>query len=159
MKDYMPVGAPMAAKSQKDTKTEIILDKKRFPFPELIGELLFCSNCTRPDITVAVSHMAKYMLTPTVGHWKQAKRILRYLKGTTNFCITCNGKISTDMIMWQDASFADGDDRRSRTGFVVMMCGSVVAWGSKLQSTVALSTVEAEYMAICAAAQEALFLR
>ena len=40
-----------------------------------------------------------------------------------------------------------------------MMCGSVVAWGSKLQSTIALSTEEAEYMAICAAAQEALFLR
>jgi hypothetical protein len=56
------------------------------------------------------------------------------------------------MIMWQVASFADGDDRRSRTGFVAMICGSVVAWGSKPQSTVALSTVEAEYMAICAAA-------
>ena len=64
------------------------------------------------------------------------------------------------MIMWRDASFANGDDMRSRTGFVAMMCGGViVAWGSKLESTIALSTVESEYMAICAAAQEVLFLR
>jgi hypothetical protein len=54
------------------------------------------------------------------------------------------------MIMWQDSSFADGDNMRSRTGFVAMMCGGTVAWGSRLQSTVALSTVEAEYMALYA---------
>ena len=87
----------MAAKSQKDTKTEIILDKKRFPFPHLIAKLLYCSNCTRPDITVAVNHLARYMSTPTVGHWEQAKKILRYLKGTPNFCITYNGKICRDI--------------------------------------------------------------
>jgi len=61
--------------------------------------------------------------------------------------------------MWQDSSFADGAVRRSRTEFVAMMCGNVVAWGGKLHSTITLSTVEAEYMAICAAAQEDLFLR
>jgi hypothetical protein len=116
----------MAAKSQKDTKTEIILDKKRFPFPLLIGKLLYCSKGTRPNITLAVNSLARYMSTPTVSHREQAKRILRYLKGTPNFCITYNGKIPTDMIMWQDASFADGDDMRSRTGFVAMMCGGVV---------------------------------
>ena len=117
----------------------------------MIGKLLYCSNCTRPNIIVAVNHIARYMSTPTTSHWEQAKRILRYLKGTPRFCITYNGKISTDMIMWQDASFADEDDRRSRSGFVAMMCGSNVAWGSKLHTTVALSTVEAEHIAICAA--------
>jgi hypothetical protein len=68
MKDCTPVGTPMAAKSQKDAKTEIILDKKRFPFPQLIGKLLYCSNYTRPDITVAVNHLARYMSAPTTSH-------------------------------------------------------------------------------------------
>jgi hypothetical protein len=61
--------------------------------------------------------------------------------------------------MWQDASFADGDDRRSRAGFVAMMCGSVITWGSKLQPTVFLSTFEAEFMAMSASAHEVAFLR
>jgi len=99
------------------------------------------------------------MSKPVVMHWEQAKRILRYLKVTTEFCITFSGDIPTEMIMWQDFSFADGDNRRSRTGFVAMMCGGTVAWGNRLQSTVALSTVEAEYMALYASAQEVIFLR
>jgi hypothetical protein len=99
------------------------------------------------------------MSKPTVMHWEQAKRNLRYLKGTTELRITFSGDISTEMAMWQDSSFADGDNMRSRTGIVAMMCGGTVAWGSRLQSTVALSTVEAEYMARCASSQEVLFFR
>jgi hypothetical protein len=63
------------------------------------------------------------------------------------------------MIMWQDSSFADGDNMSSRAGCVAMMCGGIVAWGSKLHPTVALSTVEAEYMALCASSHGVLFLR
>jgi hypothetical protein len=61
--------------------------------------------------------------------------------------------------MWKDSSFGDGVSRRSRTGFIAMMCGGPVVWGIKLQSTVALSNVEAENMAISAAVQEVLFVR
>ena len=92
-------------------------------------------------------------------HWDQAKRILRFLNGTPSFCLTFSGDISSEVIMWQDSSFGDGDNRRSRTGFLAMMCGGPVVWGSKLQSTVALSTVEAEYMALSASVQEVMFLR
>jgi len=94
-----------------------------------------------------------------VLHWTQVKRILRYLNGTKSLCLCFNGNISFEPIIWQDSSFADGDDMRSRTGFIAMMCGAPVVWGSKLQSTVALSTVEAEYMALSAVVQEVLFLR
>jgi len=61
--------------------------------------------------------------------------------------------------MWHDSFYGDGENMRSRTKFLGMMCGGPVVWGSKLQSTVALSTAEAEYMAICASVQEVLFLR
>ncbi len=95
----------------------------------------------------------------TVQHWDHAKRVLRYLNGTKTLSLNFNGSISAEPIMWQDSSFGDGESRRSRTGFVAMMCGGPVVWGSKLQSTVALSTTEAEYMAISAAVQEVLFIR
>jgi hypothetical protein len=141
----------MAAKPSIVPNSDQPLDKQVFPFPTLIGKLLNCSNCTRPDITTAVNHLSRYMGNPTVNHWAQAKRVLRYISGTRSFCLTFNGNISLDPIMWQDSSFGDGDNNRSRTGFIAMMCGAPVVWGSKLHSTVALSTVEAEYMAISVA--------
>ena len=60
---------------------------------------------------------------------------------------------------WQDSSFADGSDAKSRIGFVVLMCEVVVAWGFKLPPTIALSVVEAQYMTLCDANQEVMFLR
>ena len=99
------------------------------------------------------------MSNATEYHFQLAKRVLRYIKGTITHGITYSGSVSPEPLCWQDASFADGPNRRSRTGFVVLMCGGAVVWGSRLQSTVALSTVEAEYMALAAACQELLFLR
>ncbi len=80
-------------------------------------------------------------------------------QGTLNLGITYNGHLPSKILMWQDASFADGDDRRSRTGFVAMMSGSMIRRGSKLQPTVALSIVEAEYMAQSTSSHEVAFLR
>ncbi len=54
MKDCISVGTPMAAKSNNDMKIETILDKKRFPFPHLIEKVLYCLDCIRPNINVAV---------------------------------------------------------------------------------------------------------
>jgi hypothetical protein len=135
----------MAAKPSKDSSTHVLLDKKIFPFAKPIGKLLYCSNCTRPDSTMAVNHLSRYMTSATVRHLEQAKRVLRYLSGTLNHGITYNSKLPSTILMWQDASFADGDARRCRTSFVAMMCGSMITWDNKLQPTVALSTVEAKY--------------
>ena len=123
MTDAFTASTPIAAKPSKDSSTNAPLDMKLFPFAKLIGKLLCCSNCTRPDITMAVNHLSRHMTSTTVCHWEQAKRVLRYLSGTLNLGITCNGKLPSKIMMWQDASFADGDARRSRTGFVAMMCG------------------------------------
>ncbi len=159
MSSSLVVGTPMLSKPSLEVNSDQPLNKQSFPFQALVGKLMSCSNCTRPDITTDVNHLSRYMATSTVNHWAQTKRVLRYLNGTTSFCLTFNGNISLDPIMWQDSSFGDGDNRRSKTGFIAMMCGAPVVWGSKLQSTIALSTVEAEYMAISAAVQEVIFLR
>jgi hypothetical protein len=108
-------GTPMAAKPSKDTSTTEPLDKKIFPFAKLIGKLPYCSNCTRPDITMAVNHLSRHMTSATVRHWEQAKRVLRYLSGTLNHSLTFNGKVQQNLLMWQDSSFGDGEAKRSRT--------------------------------------------
>jgi histone deacetylase 1/2 len=59
---------PMAAKQSKDTSTSEPLDKKIFPFAKLIGKLLYCSNCTRPDITMAVNYLSRHMASAIVRH-------------------------------------------------------------------------------------------
>jgi hypothetical protein len=134
------VGTPMASKIALNVNSEQPLDKQAFPFPALIGKLVYCSSCTRPNITTDVNHLSRYMVTPTVNHWAHAKRVLIYLNDTRSFCLAFTGNISLDPIMWQDSSFAYGDSRRSRMGFIAMMCGGPLVWGSKLQSTFALST-------------------
>jgi hypothetical protein len=99
------------------------------------------------------------MTSPTSRHWEQAKRVLRYVSGTKDYCLSFTSSISPKILIGQDFSFADGVDRRSRTGFISMMCGDLVSWCSKLQKSVALSTSEAEYMALAASSQKVIFLR
>jgi hypothetical protein len=99
------------------------------------------------------------MSHPTVKYWEQVKRFLRYLKGTMDLCLTFNGEISTDMVMWQDSSYVDGENKRSMTSFIAMMCGGPIVWGIKLQPILALSTAKVEYMAVKSASHEVLFLR
>ena len=72
-------GTPMTAKQSTKPSTGELLDKKLFPFAKLIGKLLYCSNCTRPDITMAVNHLSRHMTSATSRHWEQATRVLRYL--------------------------------------------------------------------------------
>ena len=106
---------PMAANQSTNLSTND-LDKKLFTFAKLIGKLLYCSNCTRPDIAMAVNHLSRYMTSATVCHWEQAKRVMRYLSDTRQFSLTFNGRLPLRLLMGQDSSFGDGDARRSRTG-------------------------------------------
>ena len=99
------------------------------------------------------------MTSATTRNWGQANRVLRYLSGTRHLSLTFNGRLPLRLLMWQDSSFGDGEACWSRTGYVAMMCGSAIAWASKLQPSVALSTTEAEYMALSASSQEVVFLR
>jgi hypothetical protein len=160
MSDCVSVGTPMTTKPpQVDKPDDPIGNDVSRPYAQLVGKLLYLANCTRPDIAAATSHLSRFMSKPTHSHWVQAKRVLRYLNGTKDLCLTYSGGISPEPIFWQDASYADGDERKSRTGLVAMMCGAAVLWAVRLQPTTALSTVEAEYMALAAAAQECGFIR
>jgi hypothetical protein len=145
--------------SVKLTKEGTLLDTTKYGYAELVGSLLYLSVCTRPDIAQAVGALARYMSKPTQDHWKLAKGVLRYLATTTNYGIIFT-KTELDLRGYCDADFAgDLDTRRSTTGYVFLLSGAAISWSSRLQSTVAASTTEAEYMAAASAVKEGLWLR
>ena len=83
-----------------------------------------------------------------------------YLKGTVNFGILYTKQKSMNFIAYSDADWAgDPDDHKSTSGYLFQMCGGAVSWRSKKQSSVVLSTAEAEYIALASTAQEAVWLR
>ena len=129
----------------------------------LVGSLLYSAMVTRPDIACAVQSLSRHMQAAGPEHWMAGKRVLRYLRGTRELGIKYGAMArgdSTRLEGYCDADWAgDVDTRRSTTAYIFMIAGGAVSWASKLQTTVALSSTEAEYMAACAAVQEAVHLR
>lgn len=129
-------------------------------YQSMVGSLLYAAVATRPDIAFAVGVVSKFNSEPTQTHLTAVKRILRYLKGTSDLGITYRKMKNEKLIGYSDADWAgDRDDRHSTSGVVFFMSGGPVSWLSKKQAVVALSTSEAEYIALSLATQEAIWLR
>ena len=131
------------------------------PYRSLVGCLQYVAQCTRPDVAYAVTHLSRFMENPGPRHWAAAIRILRYLKTTANRGLNySNTKLSQVPIVYCDADWGSNiDDRRSVSGVVVMMNGGPVVYKAKYQRTVALSSSEAEYLALSTCAQEVMWVR
>jgi hypothetical protein len=102
------------------------------------------------------------MSNPGVKHWQVAKRVLRYLTGTTNYGLTYTRDLANPnrLIAYADADWATcPETRRSVSAFVVMLNGAAVAWKSKKQGAVATSSSEAEFVAASKAADELVWER
>jgi len=154
-------------------------------FREILGALLWLAINTRPDIMYAVNQLSKYNNNPGPVHWHAMEYVLRYLKGTVDYGLrfsktninpehssqlfginssTFKGSNTTPNIMEpviaSDADFSrDTDTSKSVSGYVFMLGGAPISWQSTTQSTVALSSMESEYIAACSAAQEAMWLK
>lgn len=160
MEDCKPSATPM--------ETGVILNKPKesqdssvcvYDYRGLIGSLMYIAVGSRPDIAHAVSYLSQFNDCHTETHWKAAKRVLRYLKGTKDCCLTFQ-KGELKITAYADSDWGRNEaDRRSYTGFVFRLGKSIVSWESRKQKTVALSSTEAEYMSLSDACKEALFLR
>ncbi len=129
-------------------------------YGNLVGTLLYISNCSRPDIAYAAGVLARFLAQPTTTHWTAAKGVARYIAGTANAGLVYGGDSRLIMEGYCDADYAgDPDTRRSTTGYVFLMGGAAISWSSKRQPIVTASTMEAEYVAAAAAVKEALWLR
>ena len=136
---------------------------ENFNYAAVVGMMLYLSGHTRPDIAFAVHQCARYTFCPTRRHEQALIRIGRYLKGTMNRGMTMTPTAEPRVDCYPDADFAglygheDSQDphcARSRTGFVILAFGCPVLWKSKLQTEIALSTMEAEYVAISTACRD-----
>ena len=127
-------------------------------YKELTGSLNHLAICTRPDTSLSVSKLSQFNQDPTITHHNAARRILKYAISTKHYSIKYGGINK----LLQIDGYADADwgsnlvDRKSTTGFIFMMNGGPISWKSGKQTTVALSTMEAELMALSDAAREIL---
>ena len=159
MNDCKPASTPMPTKLTTDAKENLTLFDDVNLYQQLIGALIYISNNTRPDITYSVSVLARDMAKPTIYSYQLAKRVLRYLQGTINAKLTFNKNNNNQLVGYSDASYAENDDRKSTTGMLFVANGGSISWKSKKQQIVALSSMEAEYIALTSTAKEALWLR
>ncbi|GJZ37343.1 retrovirus-related pol polyprotein from transposon TNT 1-94, partial [Tanacetum coccineum] len=134
----------------------------KVPYANAVESLMYLMVCMRPDIAYAVSVVSKYLANSGKIHWETVKWILKYLRGTVNVGLvygTHRGN-HVDVTGFVDSDYAkDPDKGRSITGYAFLVQGCVVSWKATLQHVVALSTTEAEYMALTEAVKEAIWLR
>ncbi|KAG8480905.1 hypothetical protein CXB51_025479 [Gossypium anomalum] len=143
----------LALSPQSDDEIEYM---SHVPYSSAVGSLMYAMVCSRPDLSYAVSAVSRYIANPGKEHWEAVQWILRYLRGTTDVCLQF-GRTEDKVIGYVDADFAgDLDRRRSLTGYAFTIGGCAISWKATLQTTVALSTTEAEYMAITEACKEAI---
>lgn len=137
-------------------------EQKQYPTRQAIGALLYLSTCTRPDISFAVNRLSSYTsYTTSSPLWTAIKSIIRYLRGTASYCLTYTYISSPTYTLtgYTDASWGDTPSRKSTSGYSVFMNHSLVSWQSKRQPIIALSTTEAELVALCTVITEAIWLQ
>lgn len=127
-------------------------------YQSLIGSLTYLSAASRPDISHIVSKLSQFNSHPHKEHFVAAKNVLRYLKqnpkGTLSF------SSSNDLVCYTDADWGSNVvDRKSFSGFVIFLAGGPITWESKKQKIVALSSMEAEYIAMCQGTKEVVYIR
>ncbi|KAL2336947.1 hypothetical protein Fmac_011393 [Flemingia macrophylla] len=126
----------------------------------MIGSLLYLTAASRPDIMFSVCVCARFQIEPKEVHLQAVKRILRYIKGTTNLGISFHRSQNFSLLGYCDADYAgDRWERKSTSGGCHFMGSCLVSWTSKRQSTIALSTCEAEYVAAGQCCTQLLWLK
>jgi hypothetical protein len=138
-----------------------------FSYPSVVGQLNYLQGHSRPDITLATSQVARFVHSPKRSHELALIRIGRYLKGTSDKGIILRPldaeSLKTDVYV--DAAFACGwgtevgsnpESVKSRTGYIIEIANCPVLWVSKLQTTIATSTMESEYTALSIALRAAI---
>jgi hypothetical protein len=131
----------------------------KVPYREAVGSIMYLAVCTRPDLCKAISNASRFLDNPGPQHWQAVKRIFRYLKGTRDLKLHLGGNTELNLCAYSDADWGgDTDSGRSTTGFVIFLGNSPICWKSRLQTPIALSTVEAEYYAMVDSTRELLYI-
>lgn len=171
MLNCAPTSTPLApgAKLSKDQCPISQADKdfmRNVPYIQATGALLYLAMCTRPDIAYPVGVLCRFNMNPGPAHWKAVKHLLRYIRGTLDYRIEYSAAaaaLQPSASIFQAFSDADHggntDTGRSTTGTLLVLAGGAVSWFARLQSVIALSTTEAEFIAASETGRELCWLR
>ncbi|XP_019150323.1 PREDICTED: uncharacterized protein LOC109147139 [Ipomoea nil] len=147
MSDCKPLATP-AAISQPVTASAEPHDNPT-QYRRLVGALQYLT-ITRPDLSYAVNRLCQFMHSPTTDHWALLKRVLRYIKGTLDYGLRLQASPSTEIHAFSDSDWAGCQvDRKSTSGYAVYLGSNLISWLSRKQRTMARSSTEAEYKALC----------
>jgi hypothetical protein len=133
----------------------------KIPYREAVGSLMYLMIGSRPDLAYSVSLVSRFMEDPGLEHWKSVKQIFKYIKGTKDLHIEYKYLPTTpnSISVFCDADWGgDTDTMKSNTGYLTLYNEGVTTWNSRLQPTVAKSTIEAEYIGLSAACDEVMWL-
>lgn len=148
---------PMDVSFLKATNEDYLPNNNQYR--QAIGSLLYVAVNTRPDISAAVTILAQRVEKPTQRDWLEVKRIIKYLKHTATHQLQLGFINNTDLIGYADADWGeDRESRKSNSGFVFLF-GGPIYWTCRKQSCVALSSTEAEFIALAEASKECIWLR
>lgn len=159
-----PVSTPFAGHFQLSSEDcpKSKEDRQRMekvPYKSAVGSLMYAMVCTRPDISYAAGVVSWFMSNPEPKHREAVKWVLRYLKGTQNYCLSF-GNDNVEVVGYVDANYAAcKDSRKSTTGYIFLIGGTPISWISRLQRNIALSTTESEYVALAEAAKEMIWIK
>ena len=132
----------------KFTTTEVNDRVNVTTYMSLIGSLRYLTH-TRPDLLYSVGILSRYMEKPSQEHFNAVKRVIRFVKGTSNYGLLYKkGESNSELIGYRDSDFAgDVGDRKSTSGHIFFLGGMAISWSSQKQTIVALSSCEAKYIA------------
>ncbi|KAA0063746.1 gag/pol protein [Cucumis melo var. makuwa] len=156
-KDMLPYRYGIHLSKEQCPKTpQEVEDMSNILYVSVVGSLMYALLCTRPDICYSVGIVSRYQSNPGRDHWTAVKNILKYLRRIKDYMLVYGSK---DLILtgYTDSDFqTDKDARKSTSGSVFTLNGGAVVWRSIKQSCIANPTMEAEYVAACEAAKEAV---
>ena len=158
MEDCKPISTPMTTgcKLSNDDQSKEV-DQKLYK--SMIGSLLYVT-ASRPDVMHAIGLVARFQANPKETHVLAIKRIFRYLKGTIEFGLWYPKGNEFTLVAYTDANWEGNiDDRKSTSGATLYLGNCLVAWSSKKQSSVSLSTTEAEYIAAATCCTQVIWMR
>lgn len=163
MSSCNPVALPMDPSFPFGRPTDLHphVDNLESEYHKIVGELLYLAMYTRPDIAHTVMRLAQQNASPDPSHYGAAKHVLRYLSGTMGMRIHYGGAgVNPGLHGFSDSDWAScPEDRISVSGYVWFYNGGPISHSAKKQTTHALSSTEAEYMALTAAIQDGLWLQ
>jgi hypothetical protein len=157
MEDSKPMGTPMVTRC-KLRKDDDSSDVDQRSYRSMIGILMYITT-SRPNIMHVVGMVGRYQVAPKEIHLQDVKRIFRYLKETMTYGLWYPKNQNLQLTSYSDADWANCvDERKSTSGGAFFLGDSLVAWLSKKQGSISLSTTEVEYIAAATCCTQVLWM-